>query len=377
MATPHNTRILLLTEVYYPVLNGVSVVVDATIHHLQRRGYDVRLIAPDYVDAERAGCEIIPVRSLTPPVYRQVPMGYPLSRRTNRALDDFKPHILHTFGNLFLSWAASFAAQRRNIPVVGMFQTDVIQYLEHYHMERLQPLGLRMLRWMLANNDLTLVPSRSMGDILQSYGYNAEPIIWPHGVDTDLFTPENQDAAMRRHLLNGRPDDSLLVVILSRLAPEKKIEELRPIADLPGVALTIIGDGPHRKVLEKLYQGSDTFFTGMFERSDVATALASADLLVSASRSETFGLATLESIAAGTPVVAIDAQGTRDVIRHEYSGLLVEDAHDVLQAVAKLRDDPARREQLRRDARTHALQQNWDVVFDQLEAIYAQVLTPA
>jgi glycosyltransferase involved in cell wall biosynthesis len=300
------------------------------------------------------------------------PMPLP-GPRISRAIDTFQPDIVHTFGNALMSWHASYAAHRRGIPVVGFFQTHFTIYAPYYGWGFIVPMLSKATQWLHANQTITLVPSPSLQAYMDANGFR-NMSVWPHGIDSQTFSPEHVNENTRRLLFNGRSEDQLLCVAVSRLAPEKTIHELLPLAQMGGVALTIVGDGPEREALEVVFDQTDTFFTGMLYGSNLSAAFASADVYVSASQTETFGLTTLEASASGLPCVVLDGNGTRDLIEDGTTGYICHSVPEMIERIRQLRDDPELRQHISKRARETALRYDWVEAFDQLETIYAEVM---
>jgi phosphatidylinositol alpha 1,6-mannosyltransferase len=192
-------------------------------------------------------------------------------------------------------------------------------------------------------------------------------------VDAVLFTPARRDPALRRRLA---PRDELLVGYVGRLAPEKHVERLAALADLPGVRLVVVGDGPSRARLERLLP--DAAFLGMLTGPALAAAYATLDVFVHTGPFETFGQAVQEAMASGLPVVAPDAGGPRELVHHERTGFLVPPGPEgpLRAAVVRLRDDPALRQAFGRAGRRAVQGRTWPAICDELLLHYRAVVDP-
>jgi glycosyltransferase involved in cell wall biosynthesis len=150
---------------------------------------------------------------------------------------------------------------------------------------------------------------------------------WRRGVDTALFRPRNDPAL---HL--PRP----VFAAVGRLAPEKNLDGFLGL-DLPGSKL-VIGDGPERARLQRRHPGA--VFVGARRGEDLVRHIASADVLVFPSRTDTFGLVMLEALACGLPVAAFPVPGPLDVVGGSGAAVLDEDLKSA--ALAALAIPPAR-----------------------------------
>jgi len=190
-------------------------------------------------------------------------------------------------------------------------------------------------------------------------------------VDAAQFAPVRRDATLRRRLV---PDGELLVGYVGRLAPEKHVERLGALADLDGVRLVVVGDGPARPRLERLLPSAT--FLGMLTGDELATAYASLDVFVHTGPFETFGQAVQEAMASGVPVVAPDAGGPRELVHHARTGYLVppEAPAPLRAAVVRLRDDAVLRHSFGRAGRRAVLGRSWSAICDELLDHYRAVV---
>jgi len=116
---------------------------------------------------------------------------------------------------------------------------------------------------------------------------------------------------MRTRLTDGHPEDPIMVCV-GRLSVEKNLEFLKGIlARIPNLRLALVGDGPGREGLKKIFAGTKTIFTGMLHGDELSAAYASADIFVMPSETETLGFVVMEAMASEVPVVAV---GIPDII---------------------------------------------------------------
>ena len=128
---------------------------------------------------------------------------------------------------------------------------------------------------------------------------------------------------MRQRLHGGHDDTGNLALYIGRLSAEKQIERIRPVLDaMPQVRLALVGDGPHRQQLERIFQGTPTTFVGYLAGEELASAYASGDAFLFPSSTETLGLVLLEAMAAGCPVVGANRGGIPDIVSDGINGCL-------------------------------------------------------
>jgi glycosyltransferase involved in cell wall biosynthesis len=201
--------------------------------------------------------------------------------------------------------------------------------------------------------------------------------LWQRGVDTELFRPEMACAAMRQRLHGHHDDTGHLLLYIGRLSAEKQIERIRPVLEaMPETRLALVGDGPHRQQLERVFEGTATTFVGYLAGEELAAAYASGDAFLFPSSTETLGLVLLEAMAAGCPVVGAARGGIPDIVSDGINGCLYDpdEAHSLTAAVSRLLGDANTRSQLRLAARLEAERWGWAGATEQLRSYYRQVL---
>jgi glycosyltransferase involved in cell wall biosynthesis len=147
---------------------------------------------------------------------------------------------------------------------VASYHTDLPGFFEKWGYRFMSGPTWAYLRWMHNQAALNLCPSRTTKQELLSHRFrNVE--VWSRGVDTALYHPKKRMPSWRYRLTGGQPD-RLLLITVARLAPEKRVDWIRPILDAyPGVCLAVIGDGPAGPGLEKVFAGTQAVFTGFLK----------------------------------------------------------------------------------------------------------------
>jgi glycosyltransferase involved in cell wall biosynthesis len=200
--------------------------------------------------------------------------------------------------------------------------------------------------------------------------------LWPQGVDTRRFHPDKASVRLRERLSGGHASDRLLLYV-GRLAPEKGIERLKAILrEVPGTRLAIVGDGPARRNLEREFAGTRALFTGLLHGEDLAAAYASADAFLFPSTTDTLGLAMIEALASGLPIIAARSGASQEVVSEGENGLFYEAGSRgaLAAAVRRLFSDDAFREALARGARAAAEERDWGASTRALRGYYKEAL---
>ncbi|WP_165990234.1 glycosyltransferase family 1 protein [Streptomyces sp. YIM 98790] len=375
-------RVAIVTESYPPDVNGVAHCALQTALHLARRGHDPLVIAPAPAGAASRGpaaapapqgpAPVVRIPALPLPGYRQVRVALP-SRRLAAALAAHRPDVVHLASPFVLGVRGMAAAARLGVPAVAVYQTDLAGYARTY-LGAGAGAAWRRIRAVHTAARLTLAPSTASLRELAEHGI-PRVRLWRRGVDTARFRPALRDERLRAELA---PGGELLVGYVGRLAPEKHVALLAGTAALPGVRLVVVGDGPSQGALRAALPGA--VFLGRRTGEDLARIYASLDVFAHTGPFETFCQTVQEAQASGVAVIAPAAGGPLDLIDHGRTGLLVPalDGDALRDAVAGLRDDPARRAALAGAGHAAVRDRTWEAVGDQLLGHYAEVLrTPA
>ncbi|MCO1655268.1 glycosyltransferase family 4 protein [Pseudonocardia humida] len=373
-------RVAIVSESFLPVVNGVTNSVLRVIEHLTAGGHEVLVVAPGVDGPDScAGARVVRIPAVDLPVVASMPIGVP-SRRVLTELRAFAPDVVHLAAPFVVGHRGLAAARRLGIPTVAVYQTDVAGFASSYGLGLTARAAWRWTCRLHRQADRTLSPSSWATAQLRARGV---PRVhqWGRGVDTRRFTPSRCDPALRAEL---SPGGELLVGYVGRLAPEKQVERLAAVHDVPGVRLVVVGDGPSAPRLRAALPGAA--FLGFREGDELARIYASLDVFVHTGPSETFCQAVQEALASGLPVVAPDAGGPRDLVLPGRTGFLVPprpegaDAAAVAAADAELRGavlaltDPVLRARLAAAARPSVLRRTWSTVCDELVAHYCEVI---
>jgi glycosyltransferase involved in cell wall biosynthesis len=187
-------------------------------------------------------------------------------------------------------------------------------------------------------------------------------------VDSELFNPHHFSREARLRLSGGCAAAPLLLYV-GRLSPEKRIHWLRAVFDkIPNVRLAIVGDGPARPSLERLFAGTPTTFTGTLRGKALAQAYASADIFTFPAANETLGNVVLEAMASGLPVVAPKSGGVLDHVVQGETGLLAEpeSQSDFVEAVERLATHRQYARQLGKAGLQRVAARSWESVLEGL-----------
>ena len=326
-------RILIVSDAWFPQVNGVVRTLSVVADKLTAMGDTVEVIGPDRF------------RNLPMPGYAEIRLAIAPKRRLAQLVADFAPEIIHIATEGPLGWAMRGLCRRNKWPFTTAFHTRFPEYLEA-RTRIPADWSWRMMRRFHEAGDGTFAATASLRQELAKRGFT-KIRAWTRGVDLERFNPASRDE------WPGLPRPVFLYA--GRVAIEKNIEAFLTL-DLPG-SKVVVGDGPALPALRQKFP--DVTFTGYRENGALARSYGGADVFVFPSRTDTFGLVLLEALAAGTPVAAFPVTGPIDVITDERVGALDEDLRAA--CLKALNCD-------RSLARRHAEAWSWDACVAQFRA---------
>lgn len=315
-------RVVVVTESFLPQVNGVTNSVLRVLEHLRAEGHQALVIAPESSGGitEYAGFRVKRVPSLE--MKGLLPVGFP-QKTIEPLIDGFNPDVIHLASPFFLGNYASRVAERLDIPTLSVYQTDIAGFARHYGLTVAHDSLKRWVAKIHKRTTRTLAPSNWSCEDLKSAGV-PNVHLWPRGVDSQKFSPEKRDINLRCELLGARPDRKLIGYV-GRLANEKRIDDLATLDERDDIQLVIVGEGPARSRLERVLKNAR--FVGYQSGEDLARYYASLDIFVHTGKHETFCQSVQEALASGIPVIAPNFGGPTDLVKHGWTGYLIDTAN--------------------------------------------------
>lgn len=289
-------KIALVTDAWFPQVNGVVRTLAATVAELDRRGYEVELITPQRFTT-------VPM-----PGYSQIRLALAPRFSARRMLDSFVPDIVHIATEGPIGWSARSWCKARGVPFTSAFHTRFPDYLAvrtGIDAEHFWPL----MRRFHAPSRAVLVSTPTLAAELQQRGM-PRTALWGRGIDHWTFRPDHEPHAALKDL--PRP----IMLNVGRVASEKNLEAFLG-ADVPGTKV-VVGDGPALESLRARYP--QVVFTGSLSGEELAAAYCAADCFVFPSLTDTFGLVLIEALACGLPIAAFPVPGPLDIVGPEGRG---------------------------------------------------------
>jgi hypothetical protein len=391
-------HILMISDVFFPRINGVSTSIHSFRQHLAALGHRVTLLCPAYpadqpgdTSDSRDDRDILRIPSRRVPIDPEdrLMQWRPL-RQAARDLPGEPIDLVHLHTPFVAHYAGRRIAREHEVPLLETYHTFFEEYVGRYvpllPRPWLRKLAKDWSRRQCMAVDHLLVPSTAMRDILARYGVSTGMTILPTGIEPGEPASSADARAFRaRHDI---PPGAPLLLYVGRIAGEKNIDFLLDMLPSvldrhPDAILAIAGEGPARAGLERrvAVEGRNTSvrFIGYMRRDGpLQAAYRAADLFVFASKSETQGLVLLEALAQGTPVVAIAAMGTRDVLAPDGGCRIAPDDPAAFAGeVIELLDRPDRRKAMADAARRYARTWSAGKMTQELVAVYADLVRNA
>ncbi len=322
----------MFTNTFTPHVGGVARSVQGLVDELRRLGHDVLVVAPQFEHMDEDERDILRIPAVQHFNGSDFSLPMPVPITVARVMKYFRPELVHSHHPFLLGETALRIAVSHNIPIVFTHHTRYEQYT-HYLPGDSVPLKHFVLDLVNGYCNLcnaVVAPSRSIADMLMGQGVQSPLEVIPTGVDP-LYFVEKEEQPWRRQL--DIPQDVFVVGHVGRLAPEKNLSFLgqtvcRFLQQNPAAHFLLIGEGPAKEELlaSFVHQGLENriHLKGIMDRRRLAKAYCCMDVFAFTSQSETQGLVVAEAMAAGTPVVAIDAPGVREIVVDGQNGRLLQ-----------------------------------------------------
>lgn len=335
-------RILLATDTYYPSVNGASYFTQRLATGLARVGHKVSVMAPGRALKNDIrtydGVTVYGIRSISVPVYPDLRLSPALLAR--RAVREYmrriRPDVVHIQNHFMIGKEVAAAARRACIPVMGTNHFMPENLIHYFHLPPfaarwLTSLGWRQFAQVYRGLDLVTTPTRTARSLICDLGIPRDIIPVSCGIDLERFSPRNDGARLREKY--GVPASRPVLLYVGRLDREKQLDlvlrALPAIVEATDAQLVLVGMGKLRRRLEVMARSTGmsdhVTFTGFVPDEELADVYDIGDVFVMAGTAELQSIATMEAMASGLPVLAVDATALPELVRDGDNGYLFED----------------------------------------------------
>lgn len=386
-------KILIATDTYYPNVNGASYFTQRLAAMLTKRGHEVFVFAPGASFKEsvstRDGVTIYGIRSIGVPIYpnfRISPLFF--SRKAiKKHIQEIRPDVIHIQNHFMIGKGVALAAQELNIPIMGTNHFMPENLVHYFHLPKFAENWLKSFGWnqfaeIYRGLDAVSTPTKTAAHLIEKLGLGKKIIPVSCGIDLARFNPNNGGAYLKEKF--RIPDGRSILLYVGRLDKEKRIELI--IRALPQIIknvdahLVIAGIGKLKNFLETLAQEigvrDRVTFTGFVPDEDLPNIYRIADLFVIAGIAELQSIVTMEAMASGLPVMAVNAMALPELVQDGENGYLFTDGDSRMlakQAVKILSDSDLRKRMTRKSLQ---IVQEHDInkSLDTYELIYKQTI---
>ena len=344
-------KILMMTNTYFPLVGGIEQSIHSFCDEFRRLGHEVRIVAPTYAEKAEDEKYIIRVPALKKFYKTDFSINLPVPVLLPKIMRTFSPDIVHSHHPFFMGDFALRLSRQYHRPLVFTYHIMVEKYV-HYlpiHNEGAKRFVIEIAAGYANLADQVIVPSQSVRDILIGRGVVSPTEVIPTGVDLKLFS-NGHGADFRKR--NGIPPRAFVIGYVGRLAPEKNLDFLvnclvKFLKKEPRAHVLMVGEGQSQSMIEAAFVRSGLrerlYLTGFLYKADLADAYCAMNIFAFTSFSETQGVVLLEAMAAGVPVVTVDAPGAREVVKDRLNGRLINDPdqRELVDALAWVMNCPA------------------------------------
>lgn len=323
-------KILMMTNTYTPLVGGLEKSIQIFSEHFRALGHEVKIVAPEFEKMPAQEKDVVRVPALEKFIGTDFSVSSPLPGVVQELVDKFKPDIVHSHHPFGMGDLALRLCGQNKIPLVFTYHTMFEYYTEHFGMDKLvmQQFVVELATGYANMADQVIVPSESVARVLEERKIKTPMAVIPTGIDVKRFAPRETNFR-RKHKI---PTKAFVVGHIGRLAPEKNLIFLTEavaqfLKQKANAYFLIVGGGSLESEMRKIFRTQGVqkrvHFVGVLKGDVLIDAYHAMDVFAFASKSETQGIVVTEAMAAGLPVVALDAAGVREVVRDQENGRLL------------------------------------------------------
>ncbi|WP_420317657.1 glycosyltransferase family 4 protein [Ekhidna sp.] len=359
-------------------LDGVSNTSHQIIERLGEHAIEPLFITGLPPENPKFPYRVYQTRYIPLPYWKDLRLAIPSRKRIFKVLDEFKPDLIHWSTPSLLGKIAVSYSIKRSIPNIAIYHTHIVSHADYFRWlpfkSFLTKRANKILRKFYNKTSSVLAPTSEMKNYLISIGLPEDKIkIWGRGVNCRLFNPTKRNESYFNDLNRNKK-----LLFVSRLVNYKETDTLIKLSHvLPNnLDLFVIGEGPEKKKMIEESNPANTRFLGWLQGEELAEAIASCDLFVFPSISETFGNVVLEAMASGLPVIAAEGGGPKSIVQVGKTGYLVKpkSIDAMLEKIEFLTSNEELLFKMSKQARQYAESQSWSKMVSDLIEIYRNAI---
>lgn len=322
-------KIGFFTDSYRPYTSGVVRSIETFTKELTDLGHDIYIFAPQYKDSKKEQ-GVFRYVSVPSPTNQGFSLAIPISVNARPLIRKLDLDVIHVHSPFLMGRLGARLAISENIPLVYTYHTLYDKYVHYipFAMDLSSKLVQKLTADFSNRCDLVIVPTKIIGELIRNNGVKSPIIDIPTGINFDGYDQGNNDWLRERFNI---PEDEQILLFVGRIGQEKNLVFLvecffEILKEKPKIRLVLVGSGPFetdlKQSINSLGLTKQIIFTGNLNKEEVINCYLGADLFVFASVTETQGLVLGEAKAAGLPIVAVDAFGASEMVKHNCSGFL-------------------------------------------------------
>ena len=414
-------KIVISTDVYYPMINGVAVFSKNLATGLKKRGHQVMVLTPSisgkFSVEKDPNCNFTVVRLkstrmyLYPDQIEKIPndkkilgikipqllyknglhVSYNPYSDIRRVLEDFKPDIIHNQTSGPLALAIFRYAKKRNVPIVMTDHTYPDNLTQQVKLPKFakKPINAAMNAYFMSflrrSEYVTLPTKQAITDLLPKnhHSFKVPVEALSNGIDLSHFTkgPASEEIYKKYDIPKNVP----IILYVGRIDPEKSLDILvnsfkKLITEAPKAHLVMVGDGTAREKLEKMIKrkklDSQTHFIGRVIGDDLSQIYRTGTVFVITSKTETQSIVLMEAMASGLPAIAVNAGAVTELVKDGENGFIFEpnDTAGIASGINTIISNKELREKMSKNALKMIAKHDINYTLSRFEKIYNNVL---
>lgn len=379
-------KILLTTDAFEPIVNGVVTSVMNLYTQLKQKGHDVRILTLAHDGCSRQEGDIYYIRSFGVHIYPDARATVNYKSRMVAEILKWQPDIVHSQTEFCSFLFAKKIARKLDIPIIHTYHTLYQDYTGYF--TKHEHLGKKAVvifsKRILKTVDAVVVPTLKTKKILKSYHVMPPIEVIPNGIDFKRFKkPLSLEDKQQLRSDLGIPKENKVIVTVGRVGKEKNLDEIvdymqKLVQQRQHTSLVIVGDGPYKNQIQEKVEAlgikEHIIFTGMIPQEEIYRYYKIGDLFVSASTSETQGLTYIEALANEVPIICRQDECLKALLKEGYNGYTYRTEEEFIEKVKCLLDDGKRYQEIKAHTMVSIADYSSEIFAERIEQLYEDVI---
>ena len=379
-------KILITTDTYSPMINGVVTSVNNLYKELKDKGHKVKILTLSHTGDEKVDGDVYYLKSIRIGVYPDARIKVPLYNKLIKEVIKWKPDVIHSQTEFSMMLESKYISNKLNVPHIHTYHTMYENYLDYLLGGKIinKKISAKITKILLNSLDSVIAPTEKTKNTLLSYGVNKPIYVVPTGIDLSRFQQkislEEKQEIMSKLQIN---QDDRIIAYVGRIAEEKNISEILTllpyvIKEFKNIKLLIVGGGPYlnnlKNQVKKQNIKDNVIFTGMINSEEVYKYYKMAEIFVTASTSETQGLTYIEALSSGCPVVCKYDPCIDGVIEQGKNGFSYKEKCEFTYYINKILRDTYLRDKIRKEAIIKANEYSSNIFANKVLDKYSRII---